>query len=155
MSNTTTVAQTDAIVAMNKHGDPTEVEWEASARLKTCSELEFGLLDANYRTIPGLTVQLAINRLMKARVEHWKLTLFQREYGLTRRAYQLDLNWRPGLRPGDHAYSHIHYGNDRSRPVPDDWMAWTFPRAYEFFCGQVRLISPPVEHPDHAFRLKP
>ena len=80
---------------------------------------------------------------------------FDPSYPLTR-AYQLEINCRPGLRYSDHAYSHEHYGTEKDGRVVADksWANVNFDDAVKLFCKKCTLILTDKLQDYRDFKLK-
>lgn len=108
---------------------------------------EFGVLDSEGKAIKGLQVELAVILTPRLGLRKFVFTLKRVGQGITERAYQLEINERPTLKPGDHAYSHEHYGQERRIEASRDWAHASFEEAVALFCSRVNLtLTEPVPH---------
>lgn len=139
-------------LALPKWGEPRE-EWtqDRSHRGKVAND--FGLVDGDGVMIPGLQAGFVVFRPPRIVMEKFVFTLWWVEMGVYHRVYQLDINRRKGVRPGDHAYSHEHLGPIRS-PADPAWAMLDFRAAVERFRSTCHLtFSQPLPDPD-AIALK-
>lgn len=138
------------LAAAPKLGEPME-EW-TQARPNTFSNV-FGVMDADGKTIKGMHVELEVYVPPRLGFPKFVFSLFQYEAGRTERAYQLEVNCRPGLRPGDHNATHDHYGEARFA-ADASWSSLSFAESVVRFCENTNLTFT-VRLPDYQeFQLK-
>lgn len=113
----------------------------------------FGLLDADGKTIKGLTAEFDV--FISPNLGQIKMVFSLKRYnlGVTDRAYQLEVNPRKDLRITDHAYSHEHYGEETFK-ADTTWANCSFQDAVKRFCTNTNLTFTDTM-PDYAdFTLK-
>jgi hypothetical protein len=139
-------------LTLPKWGEPCE-EWaqDRSHRGKVVNA--FGLVDREGAMIPGLQAEFVVFRPPRIVMEKFVFTLWQVDLGVFHRLYQLDINRRRGVRPGDHQHSHEHLGPMRTSAEPS-WAQLDFGQAVERFLSTCHLtLSEPLPDPD-ALALK-
>ncbi|MBB1161486.1 hypothetical protein [Aquariibacter albus] len=102
------------------------------------STLEFGVVDGDGATIPGMHVQCMATTKPRLTTIAWKITLFQADGAHLLRVYQIDNPGLTGMRPGDHDFPHEHIGEPRQ---PDDpaWQSIGFNGMLDVFCQRCAL----------------
>jgi len=141
------------IMAVRRWGDP-PATWAQHRTVRGMVTMEFGVVDPLGAAIVGQHVELAVMRSQRLAQQSIKFTLFAFDGSTLERVYQLDINGRSGLRPGDHDFPHEHIGSDRIVGAPD-WNTLGLRGALALFCQRCTLtIDPPVPDIDD-FALRP
>lgn len=147
-----TEAEARALMALPKTGDPPGA-WAQHRTHKGMATLEFGVLDDDGATRPGLHVECAMVRGPRAAFTAWKITLFTLDGYALRRVYQIENPGRAGMRPGDHQFPHEHVAETR-QPEDATWQHITFGAMLATFCTRCNLtLTGPIPDPD-AFALR-
>lgn len=123
------------LAALPKWGEPRS-QW-AQERPNTFTNA-FGVVDENGQSIKGLHVDLEVFISPRLGISKFVFSLKQFSLGRPERAYQLHINGRKGVLPGDHAYSHEHYGEPRFN-ADTTWGNSSFADAVKRFCLNANL----------------
>lgn len=139
-------------MALPKFGEPRS-EWVQDRAHAGSVYNAFGVLDAEGAAIPGLQVEFSVFRAQRTAQEKYTFSLRRFEFGVLQRIYQQEINTRPRLRLGDHAWSHEHVGDLRV-PATSDWSTLSLAEAVERFCRTCNLkLTEPLPDID-AFELR-
>ena len=138
------------LAALPKWGEPNS-DWSQD-RPNTLTN-GFGVLDVDGKTIKGLHVEFEVFTSPTLGLTKFVFSLMRYELGRVERAFQLEINGRPGLRRTDHNYSHEHYGEAKFK-ADESWAGAGFVDAVKRLCDAVNLTLT-VEMPDYeSFKLR-
>jgi hypothetical protein len=140
-------------MAIPKWGEPMS-EWRPDRSHAHTIVNAFGVVDADGATIPGLQVEMVVFRAPRVVMERYVYTLFQLDaIGGRKRVYQLHVNHKKGVRPGDHEYSHEHIGAARIDADPT-WASLSPMAAEQRFCVNCNLTLDPRLPDFDAYTLR-
>lgn len=128
-------------------------DWLASENRPWHRSVEHGLLRAD-GTRAGLILTVDFVFSQRTQITKFQFGIYRGLVGGRQRVYQLTINQARKPLKDRHAWSHEHYGDERTT-CPDGCDAWTFEQLLAYFCERTNLsIRPPIEDPA-TFRLKP
>jgi hypothetical protein len=138
------------IAGIPKWGEPRD-QWSQD-RPNTLTNA-FGLVNAEGQTIKGLLAEFEIFVSPRLGQTKYVFSLKQFELGRVARVYQQEVNFRRGIHPSDHGYSHEHYGEPRFK-ADASWACARFEDAVLRFCDKAN-VSFTAEMPHYqGFVLK-
>lgn len=146
-----TEAEGRELAAIPKHGEPRSVWSQEKVNVMTNA---FGLLDAEGKTIKGMTAEFDVFISPNLGQIKMVFSLKRYKFGVTDRAYQLEINLRKSLRPTDHAYSHEHYGEPGFK-ADATWAHSSFDDAVQRFCSNTTLTLTDTMPDYRDFKLRP
>lgn len=119
-----------------KKGEPAS-EWRQD--IPNTFVNEFGVLDLEDKTIRGVHVELHVFKSPRLSQPRYRFSLYKLIGRHPERAYQQEINCRPGIKPTDHQYSHEHYGETIRNVADGSWAYSDFDAALKRFCEKCNL----------------
>lgn len=140
-------------ISIPKFGEP-EKDWRQDRPNALTNT--FGVVNDLGQSIPGVHVKFSVFHSPRLGNEKFVFSLMRVESHIQHRVYQQEINRRRGIKPGDHAYSHEHYGDDKSGryPATADWANTDFRTAVNRF-NNICSLTLTEELPDpEGFNLR-
>ena len=149
-------ADAEQLLTIPKSGDPPS-RWEQKSSHANAMVIAFGLTDGIGATIPGLTATMEWQPGKRFRHPTLLLSLFQLQYGVPERIYQLEICAadHPSHREGTTMFFGAHEHIGVATEMLPQYSGISFADALAIFCQRATLtLEGPIPAPDE-FTLTP